>query len=262
MNITKSQAIVGFTVFGLGLVLGFQNCSNQARFNSAPEEISSSVSSQPVDADGHSIICDPFSVGSKCSAEAGGPGLMGNIYYLTSDVYSADLRSALLADYFKFGVKVDNRIILSELNIPRRDFSAGFPAGVDTDGRTIYVKDSKGNTLIEYFALKLEGNILVDAAAEGSYQFALVSDDGSSLSIDGIKVIDNDGIHSMMRSESKSLVELNRSIKYPINVNYFQGPRVEIGLLMYWRKCLEFSSRTSCSKFADWSIVPKAVLSH
>lgn len=254
------KAILGCSVFGLVLILGFQNCSNKTQFTQTAASSLAVATSEPTPelVNGEPVICDPFSAQSTCSAASGSPGLMGDIYYLTS----SDRVSAKLANYYATGIKVASPIILSELNITLRGFESGFPSGIDAGGKTTYIIDNKGETLIEYFALKLDGFVTVAAEAEGSYQFAIESDDGSILTLDGHKIIDNDGTHSMKRAESSGLVSLQRNIKYPINVGYFQGPRTEIGLMMYWRKCAELSSSTSCSKFGAWSLVPKAVLSH
>ena len=45
----------------------------------------------------------------------------------------------------------------------------------------------------EYWARRLTG--FIDAPADAVYEFALTSDDGSKLWIDGELVVDNDGLH-------------------------------------------------------------------
>src|SRR5437660_279855 len=70
-------------------------------------------------------------------------------------------------------------IYTSELNVPRHDFTQGFPG---VTGR------------FEWFAIDYTGKIWIDKP--GKYTWALLSDDGSKLYIDGHIVIDNDGTHA------------------------------------------------------------------
>ncbi|MBO0698964.1 MAG: c-type cytochrome [Zavarzinella sp.] len=68
------------------------------------------------------------------------------------------------------------------------------------------------------FAFRFDGFFRAESA--GEYKFYLSSDDGSRLSIDGRKVVDNDGIHA---TETKSgTVELTKGV-HRIAVEYFQG---------------------------------------
>ncbi|WP_081658613.1 PA14 domain-containing protein [Sporomusa ovata] len=60
--------------------------------------------------------------------------------------------------------------------------------------------------------------------------FALNSDDGSRLYIDGNLAIDNDGIHSLAMEEAS--VFLNPGT-HSIRVEYFQGPRYELALQLF-----------------------------
>jgi len=55
----------------------------------------------------------------------------------------------------------------------------------------------------------------------GKYQFALLSDDGSKLYIDGRKVIDNDGLHPSQALFGS--VTLSGGV-HSIRISYFQGP--------------------------------------
>ncbi len=264
-----------FTIFLVSttLMIGFQNCSNTTHFSSTPADLGmadlnstapvETVVVDPILDNTSNVICDPFSTGSNCSRQTTtGAGLIGNIYSLEAAQFNGDRNSAILNDYYNFGTKIETPIVLSELNIANRTFSDGFATGLDSAGLPVLLKDSQGNTLMEYFALKLSGDIMTDASTEGTYQFALNSDDGSSLSIDGISFILNDGVHNMRRKESTLSVELQRNIKHSISVGYFQGPKFSIGLQLYWRKCAAFSANNVCSGYSAWSIVPQSVLSH
>jgi hypothetical protein len=100
-----------------------------------------------------------------------------------------------------------------ELNITPRRFEAGFP-GV--------------NERNEWFAIRYEGPL--EVATEADYEFRLVSDDGALFYIDGMLIIDNDGIHPP--AEKKQTVHLVKGT-HSIRVDYFQGPRYEIALQLF-----------------------------
>ena len=91
------------------------------------------------------------------------------------------------------------------LDVPARTFTDGFPGVTNR---------------FEWFAIDYNGKFWVENP--GRYRFALESDDGSMLYIDGKLVIDNDGIHP------PALVTGNEKLKkgmHRIRVSYFQGPR-------------------------------------
>jgi hypothetical protein len=97
-------------------------------------------------------------------------------------------------------------------NVP--DFSklqavkSGLLAHISTEGRP---RD-------ENFGMEFTGYFKADE--DGVYKFTLGSDDGSTLSIDGATVIDNDGAHPMV--EKVGRVWMPRGW-HKIDVSYFQG---------------------------------------
>lgn len=72
--------------------------------------------------------------------------------------------------------------------------------------------------LKENYALEFSGYI--DIPQAGRYTFFCSSDDGSGIWLDGIKIVDNDGLHGTQ--ERSGVVDLTRGI-YPIRVGYFQA---------------------------------------
>jgi hypothetical protein len=68
------------------------------------------------------------------------------------------------------------------------------------------------------YGFVFDGFIMLDA--DGIYTFFLESDDGSKLAIDGIPVIENDGIHGM--TEKKGEIALAKGF-HQIRLEYFQG---------------------------------------
>ena len=69
----------------------------------------------------------------------------------------------------------------------------------------------------EYYALQFTGYIRIPGT--GMYKFLLTSDDGSSLSIDGHPVVDNNGLHSAV--EAAGYLPLAEGF-HAIGISYFQ----------------------------------------
>jgi len=131
--------------------------------------------------------------------------LKGEIYYLQEGASSLPDFSTLTPA---------GSIYTRVLDIPTRSFTSGFPGVADR---------------IEWFAIKYAGSFNIDQ--EGEYAFRLVSDDGSRLFIDGTKIIDNDGLHPTQ--SVSGTVYLSRG-QHSVEVDYFQGPREEIALQLFW----------------------------
>jgi hypothetical protein len=98
------------------------------------------------------------------------------------------------------------------LFVPLREFDQGFPG---VTGR------------FEWFAIDYTGRFWV--AKPGKYKFALASDDGSILYIDGKRVIENDGQHQL--KEKAGAIRLKTGA-HDIRVSYFQGPRFQVALVL------------------------------
>ena len=130
-------------------------------------------------------------------------GLEGVIYHIPKN-------SKAIPDLRK--IKPQGKIYVSTLNIPLRDFTEGFPGVTKRQ---------------EWFAIDYTGRFWIEKP--GLYRFALTSDDGSRLYIDDQMVVDNDGIHPI---DTKSgSVELAGGI-HRIRVQYFQGPRLQVALVL------------------------------
>jgi len=139
------------------------------------------------------------------STTASSAVLKGDIYYLPEGTESLPDFSSLTPV---------GSIYTNTLDIPQRSFTDGFPGITDR---------------FEWFAIKYTGTF--DINKEGEYAFRLVSDDGSRLIIDNNKIIDNDGQHSVSSASGKAY--LTRG-SHSIEVDYFQGPRYDIALQLYW----------------------------
>ncbi|HWD97494.1 MAG TPA: PA14 domain-containing protein [Bryobacteraceae bacterium] len=130
-------------------------------------------------------------------------GLRGEIYFLPPGTQKLPGFSEL---------DPAGTVYTSQLNIPARQFTQGFP-GVARR--------------IEWFAIDYSGRFWI--AQPGVYDFALTSDDGSRLYIDGRLAIDNDGIHDAVRKVAA--VNLGGGI-HRVRVSYFQGPRFVLALVL------------------------------
>ena len=103
-------------------------------------------------------------------------------------------------------------------------FSGGFPGALRQD---------------EWFAIRYEGDFMIEA--DGLAEFALTSDDGAVLSIDGEKLITNDGVHAATTLNAKRDL---RQGAHHLRLDYFQGARGQVAL------SLDMISRGQKSPFA------------
>jgi hypothetical protein len=130
-------------------------------------------------------------------------GLLGEIYQLRANV-------GRLPDFGR--LEPVGRIYTNALNVPPRDFSEGFPGVTDR---------------FEWFAIDYNGRFWIEKP--GRYRFALLSDDGAKLYIDGREVIDNDRIHPPQTAGGST--RLSGGI-HRVRVSYFQGPRFQVALIL------------------------------
>jgi hypothetical protein len=103
-------------------------------------------------------------------------------------------------------------VYTNSLNVPNHECAGGIPGVVSRD---------------EWYAIDYHGAFWLPD--EGHYRFAMTSDDGSKLYIDGRVVIDNDGLHTVQTQTGK--VSL-RPGAHSIRVSYFQGLRAYVALVL------------------------------
>lgn len=182
------------------------------------------------------LVCDPFDPTPTPSPKH---GIKGQLWYRGA----GQPRYYKVMDYIEKTTKSDQALFLSSINVPTRLFSSGFPIATGD-----FVKDDSGNKLIEYFAMKYESQIvLADDEAEGLYEFALLSDDGSILKIkepDANNIlpasweshINNDGDTPTRMKCSSRFVDMKKGKKIAMELYYYQGPRNHIANMLIWRK--------------------------
>ncbi len=117
-----------------------------------------------------------------------------------------------------------DRLVVMEAGLRYRYFEASVRStrAIDTLPPTregsVPTVGRRGDETAERYALKLTGYLQVPA--DGLYEFALSSDDGSSLEIGERMVVDNDGLHG--DEERTGMIALRKGL-HPVVVRYFQG---------------------------------------
>ncbi len=130
-------------------------------------------------------------------------GFRGTIYYLEAGARK-------LPDFSTLDPV--GTIYTKYLCVPPRAFDEGFPGVTDR---------------FEWFAIDYWGRFWI--ANPGRYRFALQSDDGSILYVDGKKVILNDHQHPPMEKFGKVTLKTG---PHDIRVSYYQGPRFHVALVL------------------------------
>ncbi len=148
------------------------------------------------------LIADQTGFGTK---DPGLLNLKGTIFFLSEET------AEMPADIEK--MKAQGVIYTDKLDIPTREFTEGFPGVTDR---------------FEWFGLIYTGTF--EIAKPGLYKWRMESDDGSRLWIDGVEIINNDGVHAMNSMEMEQ--ELGKG-RHAIKVWYFQGPATELGLQLF-----------------------------
>jgi hypothetical protein len=146
------------------------------------------------------------------------------------------MNSIDLASFATSGITVTNNVFFSQVDVPSQSFTDGFPA---ENGQPL--TDNSGNVLNQYFSLNFNSQIVLGPNdAPGNYQFLTLSDDGSIFSIDSSSgvmtpIIREDGEHATMVGCSASTVAMKAGVPVKMNLQYFQGPKVTIAMVLMWR---------------------------
>ena len=184
------------------------------------------------------VVCDPFGGSGSGGAKN---GLAAALTYLP--IGSPNISPTLTLKDFDakdpFVESMDAQIILNQLDVRTVPFTNGF---ADQSGNLL--KNKRNEPLIEFFSLNIRGAVGVNSDAEaGSYEFAVLADDGAVLQIDPTgkgtafeSAVDIDGYHSSQLGCSTKAYRLTKDHPLPINLKYFQGPHYEIALMLLWRK--------------------------
>ncbi|MDX2149234.1 MAG: PA14 domain-containing protein [Bryobacteraceae bacterium] len=113
----------------------------------------------------------------------------------------------------KFGrMKQAGVLYTNTLNVWPQSFTVGFPNVSDR---------------FEWFGIEYRSKLWIEKP--GKYGFSLLSDDGATLDLNGKTIIDNDGLHAAEAISNSA--ELTRGV-YDLKVEYFQGPRFTVALVL------------------------------
>lgn len=239
MHLKRQRITAGTALLLLSLV--FANCGDNApgfgigafgfTIDDTPEPTDQVI--DPTDPiDNPPPICDPFGG----SGNGGNSGLIAKLTYIAPNPPTDQLTLAQYLPGENNVVSVANPVFLSRLNKPDSPFEDGF-----SDSNSAVLKNIEtGEKLIEYFALFIAGQVrLRSADAEGQYQFAVESDDGAILHFkqgsSWEQYLENDGTHAVTLGCSGEKINLSYGQKLPMELGYFQAPRVRIALRLWWR---------------------------
>lgn len=169
-------------------------------------------------------------------------GLTGNVYALYSDDPKRrspnrqalpERPGVLYTDQQLAQLNPIASILMSEINVPARSFSAGFPgAPADLFEWFQIAVGPLGLQGLEAFERSLPRTKLF-IPNTGDYQFRTLSDDGVRIYIDGKLVVDDPTVHAP-RTRDSSTVWLEAGW-HDFALRYFQGPRYQIALVLSWR---------------------------
>ncbi len=180
------------------------------------------------------IICDPVAVSQGTNF-----GLKGSLYTASSSQNGSAL--TMISN----GQSLSSNVYFSSLNIPTTSFSGGF---INSSGQAVV--DASGSPVTQNIALDLNSQLkLQDADAEGLYQFALISEDGSILNL-GINgqatvVVNNDGLHQSRLACSSLVVNMTHGLMVPLNIKWYQTNEAHVALTLLWRKVSTDNSDTN-----------------
>ena len=189
-------------------------------------------------------VCDPFMDNAPPSLEK---GIKATLRPLQSGMPT--MNSSL--DYNTFVPASAQKLFFADLNVPTRMFDQGFATQTQD-----VLKDDQGVKLIENFGIKFETTVkLASGDSEGNYEFALLSDDGTTLkSLNGTTetvLISSEGDHPTRMGCSSTLVPMKTTTELPIVLTYYQGPRYHIANVLMWRKATKAGQDSQCGQLGN-----------
>jgi hypothetical protein len=188
-------------------------------------------------------------------------GLTGNVYALYSDDPKRrspnrqalpERPGVLYTDQQLAQLNPIAGILMSEINVPARSFSAGFPgAPADLFEWFQIAVGPLGLQGLEAFERSLPRTKLF-IPNTGDYQFRTLSDDGVRIYIDGKLVVDDPTVHAP-RTRDSSTVRLEAGW-HDFALRYFQGPRYQIALVLSWRAVGHANGQWDLG--GSWKVIP------
>lgn len=169
-------------------------------------------------------------------ADAIQPGLLCKVY----DSKSVDRSNGLFTILANATPKFEK--VINQLDIPDSPSASGFPKFTASERAMVGDED---------YALDCDG--FLNVPVSGSYQFKLLSDDGSKLVINNTTLVSMDQLQSPTLGTSNVVTLFKGPNK--INVLYFQGPHSQIALKLDW-------SGPASGGLSTSALLPAAYLRH
>lgn len=178
-------------------------------------------------------VCDPFEPGGTAGSNQN--GIKAKLYYYTAQ----ELRDHPfhgVNDFIRYGTSPNVDFFFTNFFTPTRAFDRGF---VLNDGSVL--SNEQGTPLYENFAFKFTGGIQLPQGMAGRHmQFAILSDDGATFSIVNPRsssvILNNDGNHPTRMACANAPVTVSSTERLKFELDYYQGPRYHISLVLLWRE--------------------------
>jgi hypothetical protein len=132
-------------------------------------------------------------------------GVQGNVYTLPTSATSVSAMSSLTPQ---------ETVTMTQFNVPNQNDAAGWP---------------NDSTRVTWFGITFTGYVQVPVCPSNSCVYQLASDDGSTFSMDGVQVINNDGLHAMTTVNG---VVAAMPGWHAYTLLYMQGPATNMGLTL------------------------------
>jgi hypothetical protein len=241
MEVFMRYVMCGFQALTLTMVLMLASaCTPGSQISSeiAPEitgttDAGGGIKKSSMDVNKYPVtktVCDPFGDNPDPRSNQ---GLKAELWWLEAGQSPTGNVGGLIAK----GKKSDRSLFFAALNTPTRMFDLGFASET---GDT--VKSDAGQMLIENFALRFKSILrLAPNQKETKYEFAVLSDDGAILTLrdaDGVyrTNVNNDGDHPTRLGCGTSPVDMKADTELPMSLDYYQGPRYHISLVVLMRE--------------------------
>lgn len=192
-----------------------------------------------------STVCNPFGGDVTAPPQY---GVKGSLYYKGG----SDPNFTSVEDYFTLGHLIENAVLFfNQLYVPTRPFDRGFTTAVGQP-----IQTPEGDTLYEWFAIKFSGKFVSsETFGPGYYEMGILSDDGAILKVDmgtGMQtLINNDGNHPTKMGCTTTPVYIDSSMPLPFELDYNQGPRYHISLILMMRPWLDNNRDTLCGQYGN-----------
>ena len=260
MQISTRYTLIISAAIAVTTLAVFNNCG-QVKFNSANNTANEQTTPPPTAQGNPStptpppVVCSPFGGSGTAAANQGLEAQ--NVYYVDqTQIPSGDSASTYIANEIQNSVEnllnpagittssgaplilsTAVNIFLPDINYPDMYFTEGFVNAATGQA----LQDQNGNTLTSYFGFRLRSQFVAGNWPAGDYQIAVLSDDGSILTMTGGAsdgsdfAINDDGFHSMRMGCSTQTVHITSTSNIPLTFDYMQGPPVTIGMILLYR---------------------------